>query len=130
MGPRAREPCATAWRTSPPLALRSGSIQSSNSNLACTNTCSGRTGRWCRVRVLVLGGTGMLGHKVVQAVRDRFPDTWCTVRGRATDPGLPGAFNDTSRVIEEVDMLDWSRVESAIRGIRPEVVVNCVGIVK
>ena len=31
------------------------------------------------IRVLVLGGTGMLGHKVWQLLRDRF-DTWVTVR--------------------------------------------------
>ena len=33
------------------------------------------------IRVLLVGGTGMLGHKVWQTFRDRF-DAWVTVRDR------------------------------------------------
>ena len=35
------------------------------------------------IRVLVLGGTGMLGHKIWQLFRGRF-DTWVTARALAS----------------------------------------------
>ena len=83
-------------------------------------------------RVLVLGGTGMLGHKVLQQVRERFPHSCCTVRGRREDSGLqrivPGIAPDAIR--EHVDVMDWTSVEGVLSELRPDVVVNCVGIVK
>ena len=35
--------------------------------------------------ILVLGGTGMLGHKMFQLLRKRFPETYCTIRGSIAD---------------------------------------------
>lgn len=32
------------------------------------------------MKILVLGGEGMLGHKMFQTLRARYPDTVCTVR--------------------------------------------------
>jgi hypothetical protein len=33
------------------------------------------------VKALVLGGEGMLGHKMFQILRTRYPDTGCTIFG-------------------------------------------------
>jgi dTDP-4-dehydrorhamnose reductase len=84
------------------------------------------------VRVLVLGGTGMLGHKVFQRLGAHFPDTCCTIRGSLSETRLNqvGLFTQASAVVEHVDVLDWNRVEAVLGELRPEVVVNCVGIVK
>ena len=32
------------------------------------------------MKIPVLGGEGMLGHKMFQTLRERYPDTVCTVR--------------------------------------------------
>jgi dTDP-4-dehydrorhamnose reductase len=83
-------------------------------------------------RVLIMGGTGMLGHKVFQLARSRFPETWCTIRGRREDSGLEtiGLAAPAEAVCEHVDVMDWASVDRVLGELRPDVVVNCVGIVK
>lgn len=80
-----------------------------------------------RIRVLVLGSTGMLGHKVWQVLGRRF-DAWAAVRqvGLHRATGLYAG----PQVIEDVMAEDFSSVERAVRTSRPHVIVNCVGIVK
>jgi dTDP-4-dehydrorhamnose reductase len=84
------------------------------------------------VRILVLGATGMLGHKVFQTLRARFPDTWCTIRGSRADAAgaVAGLFAAPANVIEHLDAMDWPAVDAVLQQRRPDVVVNCVGIVK
>ncbi len=80
-----------------------------------------------RMRVLVIGGTGMLGHKVSQVFRDRF-ETWVTVRS-LQGHGASGLF-DGKRTIPDVRVEDFESVVRACAEARPAVIVNCVGIVK
>lgn len=81
-----------------------------------------------RPRVLILGGAGMLGHKLWQM----FP-TWCdcvvTVRGRA-ERYQEWPFFRSARVISDVDAATEGVVEEVITRLTPDVVVNCIGIVK
>ena len=76
------------------------------------------------MRVLILGAGGMLGHKVWQIFRDRF-DCRAAVRTR-----LPLALFDDDRVMAGIDAADFERVTRLIAKIRPEAVINCVGVVK
>jgi len=76
------------------------------------------------MRVLILGAGGMLGHKVWQIFRDRF-DCRAAVRTR-----LPLPLFDDDRVIDGFDAGDFDGVARLIASIRPEVVVNCIGVVK
>ncbi|HEX5504842.1 MAG TPA: SDR family oxidoreductase, partial [Thermomicrobiales bacterium] len=79
-------------------------------------------------RVLILGGTGMLGHKLWQVCRARY-DTFVTVR---TDDvtRLPRAIFDPDRAIPGVAATDFDSVARAFAAARPAVVVNCIGLVK
>jgi len=81
------------------------------------------------MRVLVLGGNGMLGHKLFQTLRESF-DTFVTLR--ASGPPWHGyPFDpDRGRGIGGVEASDLETVAAAIAQARPEVVVNCIGIVK
>ena len=79
------------------------------------------------MRVMIVGGAGMLGHKVWQTLRDRF-ETFVTVHGSAS--AYPSGLFDTARVIERVDARDTDSIAAAFAAARPDVVVNCVGIVK
>jgi dTDP-4-dehydrorhamnose reductase len=80
------------------------------------------------MRLLILGGGGMLGHKLWQVCRSRF-DTWVTVRGGASAYRRYGIF-DEARLIPGVDAGDFDSVIRAMGTARPAAVVNCVGIVK
>lgn len=83
------------------------------------------------MRILVLGGAGMLGHRMVQTLSARFPDTWCTVREPAGDPLLERVeLLRGERVLPGVDVADLDRVDGLLGELRPDVVVNCVGVIK
>ena len=80
-------------------------------------------------RVLVLGATGMLGHKVLQRLQMAGIDAAGTVRGRAE------AFADHSvlggmRLVGGVDAGDFDTVVRAVAAVRPTWIVNAVGLVK
>ena len=79
------------------------------------------------MRVLILGGGGMLGHKLWQIFRPRF-DTWVSVRG-AEREFAPAVF-DRDRLLTGVDAVDFDTVMRAVGAVQPEVVVNAIGIVK
>jgi dTDP-4-dehydrorhamnose reductase len=82
-------------------------------------------------RILVLGGTGMLGHKMFQRLRKRFPETYCTIRGSIDD--LPVRNIDvfhSGHVLEHRDLADLTALERFFAEHGPQVVVNCVGIIK
>lgn len=78
--------------------------------------------------VAVLGGTGMLGHKLSQLWAERF-DCWATVRGDALSDAS-AAVLDPSRTLTGVTADDPDSVGRALDRCGAEVVVNCVGVVK
>ncbi len=78
--------------------------------------------------VLVLGGSGMLGHKLWQSLAGRF-DTYFTLRSQIESRFQSGLF-DRSRVLTGVTAGDFESVAGVINSVRPAVVVNCIGIVK
>lgn len=80
------------------------------------------------MRVLILGGAGMLGHKVWQVFRDRF-DTWVTLRSSGGEYASLNLF-DPNRTIGGVDAGDHDSIVAAFGKARPEAVINCIGIVK
>ncbi|MHB9024881.1 MAG: dTDP-4-dehydrorhamnose reductase family protein [Armatimonadota bacterium] len=82
-------------------------------------------------RCIILGGTGMLGHKMFQVLRARYPDTWCTIRGSVSDPPLRAVeLFQQGQILESVDALQSASLEARLREMQPDVVINCIGIIK
>ena len=79
------------------------------------------------MRILILGGSGMLGHKLWLTCAGRF-ETYATVRSALAFP--KSKFFDESRMLTGVSVEEFDTVAKAFELIRPEVVVNCIGIVK
>lgn len=80
------------------------------------------------MRVLVLGATGMLGHKLCQVLRERF-ETWATVRREPATWFTTGIL-DGKQIVQGVDATTFDSVAGAVAAVRPDVVVNAIGIVK
>ena len=80
------------------------------------------------MKVLILGGSGMLGHKLWQTLSGRF-DTRVTFRQSPSAYARLDLF-DPSRAIGHVSAQDFDGVVRALAVARPDVVVNCIGIVK
>lgn len=83
------------------------------------------------MEILVLGGAGMLGHKMVQRLGQRFPGTYCTIHGSGTSKA-ERKFCDfqNGRVVERFDATDFASLERFLLQKRPRVIVNCIGIIK
>ena len=83
------------------------------------------------MRIVVIGGAGMLGHKMFQILRERFPDTVCITREDVRKPPFDRVeLLQGDDVIRGVDVMDFDRLNGTLKEIRPDFIVNCVGIVK
>jgi dTDP-4-dehydrorhamnose reductase len=80
------------------------------------------------MRVLILGGAGMLGHKLWQVLSSRF-DTWVTVRSSYSAYARYDLF-DRAKVLGGVDVSDFDSIIRAVSTVRPDVLVNAVGVIK
>lgn len=80
------------------------------------------------MRILITGGNGMLGHKLVQRLSANF-DVYATLRGSFSDVGLFGIF-ERGLIIENVDLIDESAIRRAVELVRPDVVINAAGVIK
>lgn len=81
--------------------------------------------------ILILGGAGMLGHKLFQQLRKSYPKTFCTIRGSVNDGPIQNVeLFHTGGVVEHFDVANFSAVERFLLEQKPIVVINCIGIIK
>lgn len=81
------------------------------------------------MRILVLGVTGMLGSAVYRSFNhDSKYEAWGTMRSA----GALQHFAEQSRprLLTGVDVLDQDILISVLERVRPDVVINCVGLIK
>jgi len=81
------------------------------------------------MRLVILGGTGMLGHTLWARLSCRFLDTYTTIRNGKGDYGDDHLFG-SDRVIDHIDVMDFPMLEGALRVIKPDFILNCIGITK
>src|SRR6476659_8577315 len=80
------------------------------------------------MRVLITGGTGMIGHKLYQRLSESL-DAFVTIRGTFDDVRRFGIF-DRNSVIENIDLSRDDDILKAIDSVRPDVVFNAAGVIK
>ena len=81
--------------------------------------------------IVVLGGAGMLGHKLFQVLRERFPGTIATMRENVHVPPLSGVtLLSGSDVLTGVDVIDFDALRARLEKLAPSVIVNCIGVIK
>lgn len=80
------------------------------------------------MNILILGADGMLGHQLVETLSSRH-DVVGTLRLDANSYGaIAGFLPETA--LYGVDVQDYRSVARAITAVRPDAVINAVGIVK
>jgi|SRR5580765_7430819 len=79
-------------------------------------------------RILIVGGAGMLGHKLYQRLRLQF-EVFATIRKEFATIERFGIFEKQS-ITENIDVTDHAAVIRAIESVRPDCVINAVGIIK
>ncbi len=78
-------------------------------------------------KVLVLGGSGMLGHKLCQFLPLNGHAVLATIR--SSDARHSSVLKNV-RLFEGTNVLDHDQLERVVQDSRADVVVNCIGIVK
>jgi dTDP-4-dehydrorhamnose reductase len=80
-------------------------------------------------KVLVLGVTGMLGNAVFKIFgADTAHEVWGTLRSGAALRHF--SEQSRARLLTGVDVLDQDALVSVLARVRPDVVINCVGLIK
>jgi dTDP-4-dehydrorhamnose reductase len=80
------------------------------------------------MKILILGGSGMLGHRLWLNL-SQVHETWVTVRGPETQ--LPDIPEFPKRYIRpHVDSLIFDELNRALASIQPNLVINCIGLIK
>lgn len=83
------------------------------------------------MKILILGGAGMLGHKLFQHLRQSYPDTYCAIRGSIHDQHLRNVeLFQSGNIVEHFDAAHPLAIDYLLSQRTPEVVINCIGIVK
>jgi dTDP-4-dehydrorhamnose reductase len=73
----------------------------------------------------------MLGHKLFQVLRDHFPGTVATTRAGVTQPPANRiSLLHGSDVVIGIDVNDFDGLRVRLRQWSPDVIVNCVGVIK
>ncbi len=77
------------------------------------------------MRVLILGGSGMLGHQLCRLLQERM-DLWATFRA------IPNGFDflPSERRIDNIYVENIDRLKETLDMVKPDAVVNAIGIVK
>lgn len=80
------------------------------------------------MRILIIGGAGMLGHQLWRQMNPNH-EVWVTLRRAASTYRHFGLFEEI-RTISNTDAANMESLVSVFRRVRPEAVINCVGIIK
>ena len=82
-----------------------------------------------KIRVLILGGSGMLGHAVFRHLsQDPKLEVYATIRNPLAKKDFSAAQH--KHILIGVDVENTRSLSATIKRIKPAVVINCIGIVK
>ncbi|MEZ8693624.1 dTDP-4-dehydrorhamnose reductase family protein [Vibrio splendidus] len=80
------------------------------------------------MKVIVIGATGMLGYSIFSNLSELSNlDVYGTVR---TVNGLEKFFPSIDKLIPNVDVKNFETLERAVSTAKPDVVINCIGLIK
>jgi dTDP-4-dehydrorhamnose reductase len=79
-------------------------------------------------KIAVLGVTGMLGHKMLQILEGAFPSQVYGVLRGSKDRLSSYGFVAPDRLIDQVNVESTQALLKVLNEIRPQFVINCIGI--
>ena len=80
------------------------------------------------MKVLILGGNGMLGHQFLKSWQNKF-STKVTLRNNLREYKKFKLFNEANSY-PNIDILNLERLKKVFDDFQPSAVVNCTGITK
>ena len=80
------------------------------------------------MKVMILGANGMLGHKLYETLM-RTTDVMGTIKGNFSEIEKYGFYTE-SHILPKINVLDIATITAVIKQNKPDVLLNCVGIIK
>ncbi len=80
------------------------------------------------MRILILGGNGMLGHQLLESYQERHV-VKVTLRGDLTEYAQYGLFREEN-TFSRIDACSQKAVIGVLDSFHPEVVINAIGVIK
>ena len=80
------------------------------------------------MRILILGVSGLIGHRLLQELSKDF-EVFGTLHKHKNNYGNLPLFADKN-VIENIDVAEFEILKGVFQALNPDVILNCVGITK
>ncbi|MFA6901876.1 MAG: SDR family oxidoreductase [Gallionellaceae bacterium] len=81
------------------------------------------------MKILVLGASGMLGNAMIRVMSERTDwQVYGTVRSESSKRFFSGSIAE--RLLSGVDVEQYDSLIQAFNRVRPDVVINCIGLIK
>ena len=79
------------------------------------------------MKILILGASGLIGHTLVRELSYDF-DVYGTLH--KSKEFYPNSFFNSFSFISNIDVLSFDFLKGVVLAIKPNVILNCVGITK
>jgi len=79
------------------------------------------------MRILILGGNGMIGHKIYQVLSKSYEDTWVLFKKKADQVAYNEIFNK-DKIVDNFDLTLFDRLGIILDKLSPNVIINAAGI--
>lgn len=81
------------------------------------------------MKIVILGTSGLIGHKLFQIIQDAGHKTYGILHGKKSNFSEIDFLQGDS-IIESVEATDFDKLQGILHAIQPDVVLNCIGITK
>lgn len=78
------------------------------------------------MRILILGGNGMIGHKMYQVLSKSYEDTWVLFKKKAVQVAYNEIFNK-DKIVDNFDLTQFDRLAIILDKLSPDVIINAAG---
>ncbi|TGK51910.1 SDR family oxidoreductase [Leptospira kanakyensis] len=82
------------------------------------------------MKILILGTSGMLGSATYRLLPEYGHEVFGTLRQSKQTESITNFFPNSKNLIYNIDVLNTDHLNQVITQIRPDVIINCVGIIK
>jgi dTDP-4-dehydrorhamnose reductase len=79
------------------------------------------------MKILILGGNGMIGHKIYQVLKSYFIETWVSLRYNKSCYEKFDFF-DLNKILYNIDLVNLENLSNHLNILNPDIIINAAGI--
>ena len=79
------------------------------------------------MKILILGGNGMIGHKIYQVLKNYFNETWASFRYNKSQYEKFD-FYDFNKILFNIDLTNFEKLTNHLNILNPDIIINAAGI--